>query len=64
MNEFLFTVCCPSCGTIVGKSFRGARTFTRCSKCAAELYYETEEKRTTVTITKDPKTLPIVPIVS
>lgn len=64
MDEFLFTVCCPSCGTIVGKSFRGARTFIRCSKCAADLYYETKEKVTTVTIMKDPKTLPIVPIVS
>lgn len=64
MDEFLFTLCCPSCGAIVGKSFRGARTFTRCSKCAADLYYETKEKGTTVIITKDPKTLPIVPIVS
>ena len=64
MDEFLFTVCCPSCGTIVGKSFRGARTFIRCSKCAADLYYETKEKVTTVTIMQDPKTLPIVPIVS
>ena len=64
MDNYLFTVCCPVCGTIVGKSFQGARTFTRCSKCASELYYETKDKGTTVTIMKDPKNSPIVPIVS
>lgn len=56
MVEFLFTICCPSCGAVVGKSFKGAKTFTRCPKCAAELYYETKENRTTVTITREPKT--------
>lgn len=60
-EDFLFTVCCPSCGQVVGKSFNGARTFTKCSKCSAELFYETKDSGTSVIILKEPKTPPAVP---
>lgn len=60
-KDFIFTICCPSCATIVGKSYNGSKTFTHCPKCQAELYYEVKENSSTIMITKAPKHLPIAP---
>ena len=62
-DEILFTLCCPCCGTVAGKTFRGSRTFTRCSKCSVDLYYETTEYGATIKIMEAPKTLPKVPVI-
>ncbi len=62
-EEFLFTVCCPSCGKVLARSFIGAKTFTHCPRCEAELYYETTVNGTTVKMTKEPKNPPVVPSV-
>jgi hypothetical protein len=62
-EDYLFTVCCPSCGTVIAKSFRGSRTFARCTKCSAELFYETKDNGTVIRFSKEPKTPPVVPAV-
>lgn len=62
-DDYLFAVCCPICGSTVSKFFRGARTYIRCSKCSADLFYETDAHGTTVKLTKEPKKPPVVPTV-
>jgi len=63
-KDFLFTVCCPSCGAVIGKSFYGSKTYTHCPKCSAELFYEIEERGPKIQITKEPKNRPLIPTVS
>lgn len=63
-DEFLFTVCCPCCGTVIGKSFVGSRTFTHCSKCSADIFYETKKDGPNIKIIKGPKNLPKIPSAS
>ena len=60
-TDYLFTVCCPICGTVAFRSFQGAKTFIHCSKCSAELFCETKVHGTTVKVTKEPKNPPTVP---
>lgn len=60
-DDFIFTICCPSCGNVIGKSFKGARTFTRCPRCSADLYYEIDDSGIVVKIRGKPKSPPEVP---
>jgi len=63
-SDFLFTICCPSCGSVISKSFYGTKTFIHCPKCSAELFYEVEESGTIIRITKEPKNRPLIPVVT
>ena len=63
-EEYAFTICCLICGTVLGKSFRGSRTITKCPKCSAELFYQTKGNGTEVTLTKEPKNMQEVPSIS
>lgn len=62
-NDFPFAIYCPSCGQYISRSMMGTRTHTKCPKCQAGLFYEVGENGPTIKITKEPKSLPEVPMV-
>lgn len=62
-EDFLQTVCCSSCGAVLSKSFCGTKSYVRCPKCQAELYYEVDKRGATIKILKEPKNPPIIPAV-
>ena len=62
-EDFLQTVCCSSCGSVLSNSFGGTKSYVRCPKCQAELYYEAGKHGATIKIIKEPKNPPVIPAV-
>ena len=62
-EKAIYTVCCSRCGKVLGKSFEGTKTYTRCPKCKTDVFYEVLEDGPRIKIIKDSGKMPRTPLV-